>query len=65
MLVFEKHLTFFLNSCQSRVGPVRWLKPYTDEVIVELGQKGVKSLMVVPVRYAFIMCTIPFELLCS
>ncbi|XP_010912122.1 ferrochelatase-1, chloroplastic [Elaeis guineensis] len=36
---------------QSRVGPVRWLKPYTDEVIVELGQKGVKSLMVVPVSF--------------
>ncbi|KAJ6914890.1 hypothetical protein NC651_017003 [Populus alba x Populus x berolinensis] len=24
---------------QSRVGPVQWLKPYTDEVLVELGQK--------------------------
>lgn len=38
---------------QSRVGPVQWLKPYTDEVLVELGQKGVKSLLAVPVRYAF------------
>lgn len=36
---------------QSRVGPVEWLKPYTDEVLVELGQKGVKSLLAVPVRY--------------
>ncbi|KAK8348782.1 hypothetical protein V6Z11_A06G102200 [Gossypium hirsutum] len=34
---------------QSRVGPVQWLKPYTDEVLVELGQKGVKSLLVVPI----------------
>ncbi|MCI13828.1 ferrochelatase, partial [Trifolium medium] len=34
---------------QSRVGPVQWLKPYTDEVLVELGQKGVKSLLAVPV----------------
>ncbi|KAA3477492.1 Ferrochelatase [Gossypium australe] len=33
---------------QSRVGPVQWLKPYTDEVLVELGQKGVKSLLAVP-----------------
>ncbi|KAL4359003.1 hypothetical protein AHAS_Ahas08G0033900 [Arachis hypogaea] len=24
---------------QSRVGPVQWLKPYTDETLVELGQK--------------------------
>lgn len=36
---------------QSRVGPVEWLKPYTDETIVELGQKGVKSLLAVPIRY--------------
>ncbi|KAJ0078599.1 hypothetical protein Patl1_24386 [Pistacia atlantica] len=28
---------------QSQVGPVQWLKPYSDEVLVELGQKGVKE----------------------
>ncbi|XP_057958193.1 ferrochelatase-2, chloroplastic [Malania oleifera] len=36
---------------QSRVGPVEWLKPYTDKVLVELGQKGVKSLLAVPVSF--------------
>ncbi|PRQ24450.1 putative protoporphyrin ferrochelatase [Rosa chinensis] len=36
---------------QSRVGPVQWLKPYTDEVLVELGRKGVKSLLTVPVSF--------------
>ncbi|XP_062193858.1 ferrochelatase-1, chloroplastic-like [Phragmites australis] len=36
---------------QSRVGPVQWLKPYTDEVLLELGQKGVKSLLAVPVSF--------------
>ncbi|XP_042377284.1 ferrochelatase-1, chloroplastic-like isoform X1 [Zingiber officinale] len=36
---------------QSRVGPVQWLKPYTDEVIVELGQKGVKSLLAIPISF--------------
>lgn len=36
---------------QSRVGPIQWLKPYTDEVLVELGQKGVKSLLAVPVSF--------------
>ncbi|KAL4559654.1 hypothetical protein LXL04_031797 [Taraxacum kok-saghyz] len=36
---------------QSRVGPVEWLKPYTDEVLIELGQKGVKSLLAVPVSF--------------
>ncbi|KAH9713070.1 Ferrochelatase-2 [Citrus sinensis] len=35
---------------QSRVGPVEWLKPYTDETIIKLGQKGVKSLLAVPIR---------------
>ncbi|KAJ4748533.1 Ferrochelatase [Rhynchospora pubera] len=36
---------------QSRVGPVQWLKPYTDELIVELGQQGVKSLLAVPISF--------------
>ncbi|KAL7150819.1 hypothetical protein ABFS83_05G139000 [Erythranthe nasuta] len=36
---------------QSRVGPVQWLKPYTDEVLVELGRQGVKSLLAVPVSF--------------
>lgn len=36
---------------QSRVGPVQWLKPYTDEVLVELGKKGVKNLLAVPVSF--------------
>ncbi|XVF89114.1 hypothetical protein PTKIN_Ptkin19aG0104500 [Pterospermum kingtungense] len=36
---------------QSRVGPVQWLKPYTDEVLVEIGQKGIKSLLAVPISF--------------
>nr|GMD20432.1 ferrochelatase-2, chloroplastic [Ipomoea batatas] len=36
---------------QSRVGPVEWLKPYTDETIIELGRKGVKSLLAVPISF--------------
>eukprot|EP01018_Ginkgo_biloba_P000052 Gb_21865 [translate_table: standard] len=36
---------------QSRVGPVEWLKPYTDKTIIELGQKGVKSLLAVPISF--------------
>uniref|UniRef100_A0A0D3DCQ2 Ferrochelatase n=1 Tax=Brassica oleracea var. oleracea TaxID=109376 RepID=A0A0D3DCQ2_BRAOL len=36
---------------QSRVGPVQWLKPYTDEVLVDLGKHGVKSLLAVPVSF--------------
>ncbi|CAH9070275.1 unnamed protein product, partial [Cuscuta europaea] len=36
---------------QSRVGPVEWLKPYTDDTIIELGQRGVKSLLAVPISF--------------
>jgi len=35
---------------QSRVGPVEWLKPYTDDTIRELGAQG-KSLVAVPVSF--------------
>jgi ferrochelatase len=36
---------------QSRVGPVEWLQPYTDEAIEDLAQKGVKELVVVPISF--------------
>ncbi|BAC88780.1 ferrochelatase [Gloeobacter violaceus] len=36
---------------QSRVGPVEWLKPYTEDTINELAQKGVRSLLAVPVSF--------------
>lgn len=70
MLCFvSQTLQFDCLLSQSRVGPVQWLKPYTDEVLVELGQKGVKSLLAVPVRYAiisldcfsFMCCSIMYE----
>ena len=40
------HLSF-----QSRVGPVEWLRPYTDDVLPELGEEGVKNLVVVPISF--------------
>lgn len=36
---------------QSRVGPVEWLKPYTEDAIVELGKQGIKDLVVVPISF--------------
>ncbi len=36
---------------QSRVGPVEWLKPYTEEAIPELAQQGVENLMVIPISF--------------
>jgi len=38
-------------SYQSRVGSVRWLQPYTERVIPELGARGVKQLLVVPISF--------------
>ncbi len=36
---------------QSRVGPVEWLKPYTEDAIKELAEKGVQDLVVVPLSF--------------
>lgn len=36
---------------QSRVGPVEWLKPYTEEAIPELAEQGVETLLVVPISF--------------
>ncbi|CAN1778936.1 Ferrochelatase-2, chloroplastic [Linum perenne] len=49
--LIEEELQTFSKPDESRVGPVQWLKPYTDEVLVELGKKGVKSLLAVPVSF--------------
>jgi protoporphyrin/coproporphyrin ferrochelatase len=36
---------------QSRVGPVEWLQPYTEDSIVELARQNVKDLVVVPISF--------------
>ncbi len=36
---------------QSRVGPVEWLRPYTDKALGTMGMSGVKSVVVVPVSF--------------
>lgn len=36
---------------QSRVGPVEWLQPYTDDMLESLGQKGTKEIVVVPISF--------------
>jgi ferrochelatase len=42
----EWHLSF-----QSKAGPVKWLEPSTEEVIVDLSKTGCKNLFVVPVSF--------------
>jgi protoporphyrin/coproporphyrin ferrochelatase len=36
---------------QSRVGPVEWLQPYTEDALEKLGAQGVKDLVVVPISF--------------
>jgi ferrochelatase len=40
------HLSF-----QSRVGPVDWVRPYTDEAIAELGPEHKGTLLMVPISF--------------
>lgn len=36
---------------QSRVGPVEWLKPYTEDAIHQLARRGIDRLVVVPISF--------------
>ena len=36
---------------QSKVGPVKWLEPFTDEEIQRLAKEGIKKLAVIPVAF--------------
>ena len=36
---------------QSRVGPLKWLQPYTNKVIEEKGSAGVKQILIYPIAF--------------
>ena len=36
---------------QSRTGPVKWIGPGTEEVLVELGEEGVEDVVIVPLSF--------------
>jgi ferrochelatase len=36
---------------QSKIGPVKWLEPMTDELIKKLAEDGIKKLAVIPVSF--------------
>lgn len=40
------HLAF-----QSRLGPIRWLQPYTDKLIEQLGREGVHHVLAIPISF--------------
>lgn len=41
----------YMVSYQSEVGPLRWLGPSTESVIEQLGHRGDKNLLVVPIAF--------------
>src|SRR6185295_12991090 len=38
-------------SFQSKIGPVKWLEPFTSNVITQLGKQGVDDVLVVPISF--------------
>jgi len=38
-------------SFQSKIGPVKWLEPSTNEVITRLGKEGIDDVLVVPISF--------------
>ncbi len=38
-------------SYQSKIGPVKWLEPMTDEMIKKLAEEGIERLAVIPVSF--------------
>ena len=44
----ENHYTL---AYQSRVGPVEWLQPYTEDALRSLGEAGIEELVVVPISF--------------
>ncbi len=36
---------------QSRVGPVKWLEPNTEDILEELGSTGTKNVIIVPISF--------------
>lgn len=38
-------------SFQSRVGPVKWLEPYTQDMLAKLGEEGARHVLIVPVAF--------------
>jgi len=53
----DYHLCF-----QSKVGPMKWLSPSTDEMIIKLGEGHKKQLLIVPISFVSDQIETLFEL---
>jgi ferrochelatase len=38
-------------SFQSKIGPVKWLEPFTNDVIKQLGKQGIMDVLVAPISF--------------
>jgi ferrochelatase len=38
-------------SFQSKIGPVKWLEPFTSDVIKQLGTRGIADVLVIPISF--------------
>ena len=38
-------------SFQSKIGPVKWLEPATNDVLVDYGKRGIDNVLVVPISF--------------
>ena len=38
-------------SFQSKIGPVKWLEPFTNDAIVKLGKEGIGDVLVIPISF--------------
>src|SRR5260370_22957454 len=36
---------------QSKIGPVKWLEPFTIDLITQLGKQGIEDVLVVPISF--------------
>lgn len=48
---YQSSEVVFDLSYQSRVGPIEWLRPYTDDMLRSLAEAGVRRLVVVPISF--------------
>jgi ferrochelatase len=47
---FYKVNPYYL-SFQSKIGPIKWLEPSTNDVIVELGNREIADVLLVPISF--------------
>ena len=45
------HRNPYQLSFQSKIGPVKWLEPFTSDVIKQLGKQGIVDVLVVPISF--------------